>query len=211
MTKHLAHNKLKISIAIIWISLILVVTGIKLGYESSFVQFIPYNICLLFFLILWHADFKKEVFYAISVPFIIGTVVEYFGVNYELIFGKYNYGETLGFKILGVPIIIGIYWTILVFATASISRLVSDNYLLSAISGAVLMTSLDILIEVSAPRFQLWEFQQGYPPLQKYAVWFFVSLIIHLIFQKILKSDHFMLSFHIFTALTIFFSVFIFL
>ena len=34
-------------------------------------------------------------------------------VSYGIIFGNYKYGEILGYKVLGVPLIIGINWCIL--------------------------------------------------------------------------------------------------
>ncbi|NER13069.1 carotenoid biosynthesis protein [Leptobacterium flavescens] len=208
--KLLLKEKLKVSIALIWLLNALAIIGIYAGFESVLVALTPLNLICILFLILWHTDFKKQTLIALSIPFLIGLTVSYLGVNYGLIFGPFSYGENLGFKVLNVPLIMGVYWAILTYSTASISKLISNHHILAAISGAVLTTSLDLLIEVSASRFDYWRFEQGFAPIQNYIGWFAVSFVVHLIFQKVLKNDHFMLSFHIFTAMTMFFSVFTF-
>lgn len=210
ITLHLIkEHKFRISIAIIWLLNILAGIVIVSGLENTFMPFTPLSLTIIFALILWHGDFKKEILLALGIPVIIGTIVSFLGVNYGFIFGDYAFGDNLGVKIFGVPLMIGFNWSILVFATSSISKLISNNSILAATAGAVLMTSLDIIMEISAPRFGYWEFKLGVAPVKNYVSWFIISFIAHLIFQKVLKTDHFMLSFHIFTAMTLFFSVFI--
>ena len=203
------RNKFKISISLIWLFNFLAIVLIPLGYEEWFLKCVPIGLLGILFLILWNANFKKEILISLAIPFVLGIFSEFIGVHYGFIFGNYSYGNSLGIKVLDIPLSIGISWAILVYSTASISKLISNNFFLSAVAGAVLMTSLDMLVEVSASRFDFWSFDQGFAPIQNYIGWFFVSLIAHLIFQKVLKSDHFLLSFHIFTALTLFFSIFI--
>ena len=41
-------------------------------------------------------------------------LTEAIGVNTGLLFGTYEYGANLGFKIFGVPLIIGVNWTVLI-------------------------------------------------------------------------------------------------
>lgn len=44
-------------------------------------------------------------------------------VSYGIIFGNYKYGEILGYKVLGVPLIIGINWCILTLIKGAIFTL----------------------------------------------------------------------------------------
>ncbi|NAS31818.1 carotenoid biosynthesis protein [Flavobacteriaceae bacterium R38] len=207
--KYLEKNRFKISALLIWSFTLITIIGVSLGYQNWFASLTPISLSILLLLILWQDNFRKEVFLILSVPFLIGMIVEYLGVNYGFIFGDYYYGNNLGMKIFGVPIMMGINWAILIFISAAISKLISNSYLLSSMAGALLMTSLDILIEVSSEKFDYRVFRMGFAPIQNYIGWFAVAFITHLIFQKILKKDYFMISFHIFTAITILFSVFI--
>ena len=45
--------------------------------------------------------------------YIITFFSEWIGVNYGWLFGSYVYGESLGFKIGGVPLLIGANWLLL--------------------------------------------------------------------------------------------------
>ena len=58
---------------------------------------------------------------------------------------------TLGAKILGVPVLIGVNWIILTFITGSLSSFLFKNKFLSVLMGAVFMILLDLLIEPVAP------------------------------------------------------------
>ena len=89
---------------------------------------------------------------AAILAFTLGMLVEILGVNYGLIFGSYSYGENLGVKILGVPVLIGANWVMLSFITGAMGdALFRNNKLLAAISGAVLMVLIDLVIEPVAP------------------------------------------------------------
>ena len=61
-------------------------------------------------------------------------IAEILGVNYGLIFGKYDYGDNLGLKLLGVPLLIGLNWVVLTFICGSISNHFIKNKYLSILS-----------------------------------------------------------------------------
>ncbi|WP_340201399.1 carotenoid biosynthesis protein [Ascidiimonas sp. W6] len=204
-------DKDRIAIGIVWLLHLSAIIGIAFGFEEWFISLTPINLLVLFALIIWVSNHKKNILLLLLIPFIIGYIAEVLGVNFGLIFGDYVYGENLGIKVLDVPIIIGINWAILTYITSNISRQIHPNTFLSAAIAALLMTSLDVLIEVSAPRFDYWRFDNGFAPVQNYIGWYFISLISCFTFQKFYKKGHFMLSFHIFTAITIYFTVFLYI
>ena len=51
--------------------------------------------------------------FSLLLIFLIGMFSEFIGVNYGVIFGEYIYGNNLGFKLFGVPFLIGLNWVIL--------------------------------------------------------------------------------------------------
>ena len=97
------------------------------------------------------------------------------GVNFNLIYGSYSYGENLGLKIYGVPLVICINWSLLTIVSADIAKLITQNKVLRILIGALLMVLLDCLIEISAPRFDFWVFEDEIAPLQNYYAWFIVQ------------------------------------
>ncbi len=204
-----SNRKLIISIFIIWLFNISGITGILLGYQDWFLPVTWFNLLIYLFLILWNTNFSKTLILALFIPFGVGMVTEFLGVNYGLIFGNYTYGENLGLKVLGVPWIIGANWAILTYCSAALSRKLHHNSVVCAVLGAILMVALDVIIEVSAPRFDFWEFENGIVPLQNYIGWFFTAFLVHILLQKIIKVFSFKISLHIFIAILVFFTVFL--
>ncbi|WP_271768780.1 carotenoid biosynthesis protein [Aquimarina algiphila] len=197
-------------IAIIWIFNISGIIGILIGYEDWFLPLTPLHLLIYLFLILWDTNFNRTLILALMIPFGIGMITEYLGVNYDLIFGNYEYGKNLGYKICGVPLIIGVNWVILTYSSAAIAQKVHDNLFITSAIGAVLMVGLDTCIEMSAPRFDFWEFEGGVIPLQNYIGWLFTGFVAHVFLQKIIKAFHFKISLHIFIAILVFFTIFLF-
>ncbi|WP_108803310.1 carotenoid biosynthesis protein [Aquimarina sp. Aq107] len=204
------ERKLLISIILIWLFNISGIVGILIGYESWFLPLTPLNLLLYLGLMVWNSRIDKKLILALLIPFGIGMITEYLGVNYGLIFGNYQYGNNLGSKILGVPWIIGVNWALLVYCTAAISKKIHTNIAISSFIGAVLMVALDIIIEVSAPRFDFWEFEGQIVPIQNYIGWVVVSFVAHFLFQKVYKTLQYTISVHIFIAIFIFFTTFLF-
>ena len=161
-------------------------------------------------LIIWNLEhISKQFLIAFSIPFFIGFLTEYLGVNYGLLFGTYSYGENLGIKIWGVPLMICVNWALLTFITADLSRLVHKNIIVRSLSGGLLMMILDVIIEVSAPRFDFWEFENNTIPLKNYIAWFVIGSIAHYLYNQIPLKTNMKLSINIFVALTFFFLSFL--
>ena len=135
---------------------------------------------------------------------ILGIVVEYLGVNYGLFFGEYSYGENMGWKILGVPLLIGCNWAVLVFVTASIINRYFKNNWLKAFLGASLMIILDLPMEVVAPIFDFWTFPEG-APFINYVSWFATAFLMHLFVQKKQIVGDFNFSLQLFLSQLVFF------
>jgi putative membrane protein len=203
-------QKFKLSVASIWLFTISGMLGILTEeYSEWFLDLTPLNLLLTFGILLWNIkSFSSKYIIAFSVPFVLGFVTEALGVNYGLIFGNYAYGDNLGYKIVGVPIMICFNWALLTAATADIAGIVSKNSFITALIGASLMTALDLLLEISAPRFDFWEFDGGTVPLQNYIGWFATAFLAHLGYQYFkVKTDR-RLSWHIIISITLFFAIF---
>ncbi|MDB4752303.1 carotenoid biosynthesis protein [Winogradskyella sp.] len=200
------------SIFIIWLFSISGMTGIlSPDYSDWFLSMSPINLLLTFIIILVNIDnFKWHIVIAVAIPFSLGFIVEALGVNYGLIFGNYSYGENLGQKFIGVPIIICVNWALLTMSTADIARLFFKNIIATSLIGALLMTGLDFVIEVSAPRFDYWEFENGHVPLQNYFGWLCTAFVAHLGYQYFKVNTSKIISIHVFISIVVFFTMFLF-
>ncbi len=117
--------------------------------------------------------------------FVIGFLAEYIGVHTGWLFGHYQYGRTLGIKLFEIPLMIGVNWFLLVYAagiTLQRSRLKST--LVRILSGATILTLLDVLIEPVAIHFDYWHWLDASVPFKNYVCWFVLSALLLFIFEQ---------------------------
>ena len=110
----------------------------------------------------------------------------------------------------GVPVIICVNWALLTMITADVAKMLTKNLILTAIIGATAMTGLDVLLEVSAPRFDFWEFENGVVPIQNYIGWLATAFLAHLGYQYFKIETNKTISIHVLISIIVFFSVFLF-
>ena len=206
----IAKNKIFISIFIIWLFNISGILGILSSYSSWFLGYTFLNLLIYLVLIIWNLEhFSKQFLIAFSIPFFIGFLTEYLGVNYGLLFGTYSYGDNLGIKFWGVPLMICVNWGLLTIITADLSRVIHKNIIVRSFIGGFLMMILDLIIEVSAPRFDYWEFENNNVPLKNYIAWFIIGTIAHYLYNQIRLKTNTKLSIHLLVAITFFFFSFL--
>jgi putative membrane protein len=185
LKEELLKSKKAISIIILFHLIGLIGLSI-LFTRSIFIALVPYHLLLMLVIImLSHQNIDGRLFIFFLCLFILGYSVEWLGVNKHLLFGQYQYGKTLGLKISGVPLIIGVNWFLLTYSTGMLmqhSRL--KSMLLRIIAGALLLVLLDMLIEPVAVRLDYWHWINDVIPLKNYYCWFFVSAFMLLIFEQ---------------------------
>jgi putative membrane protein len=203
----LFNQKTYLAIGIIWLFHLSAIIGISIGYKDWFASKTPLNLIIQNGILIAFLPIKS--FKSISIYFLLallGMGVEILGVNSGFPFGTYLYGENLGFKLFGVPILIGLNWALLVFVTASmIPKRWNGSKIVNAIIGATLMLVLDYFMEFSAPALDFWEFTPINPPLSNYVSWFIAAFIMHAILQfKGIKANR-IVSSQIYLAQLLFF------
>ncbi|MEN8886559.1 MAG: carotenoid biosynthesis protein [Winogradskyella sp.] len=205
------NQNFRISIFIIWLFAISGIIGVSSSAQDWFLSLTPLNLLLSLAMVLLHIKhYNLKVIVALLIPFFLGFIAEALGVNFGLIFGSYAYGDNLGYKVFGVPLMICVNWTLLVATTADVSKYFVKNSVISAVLGASLMTGLDVILEVSAPRFDFWEFENGIIPIQNYIGWFVTAFIAHLGYQYFKVETHKVISWHVLLSIIIFFAIFLF-
>ncbi|MEO8794460.1 MAG: carotenoid biosynthesis protein [Daejeonella sp.] len=145
-----------------------------------FIKIVPFHLLLMMLLLIFaHPDRNKEYWLFIVVTYFAGFIIELLGVTSGLIFGSYHYGDTLGWKISEVPLLIGINWVILIYCTgAVVKRFKIKSYIVRSLIGALFLVLLDILIEPIAIKFDYWRWDEMNIPFQNYIAWFVFSFIM---------------------------------
>ncbi len=209
---NLDFNK-KVSIIIIWLFHLSGLIGLLYIDKNLFASLTPLNLFIsttLLFVNQTNATRMK--FFIVFVIFFVGMIAEILGVQYGLIFGNYQYGNNLGLKLLGVPILIGFNWVVLTVICGSISsKIFKKSKVLSIILGITLMLLIDITLEPIAPVLDYWEFSGSKAPLQNYIGWGITSLITQTLYQYFYKTKEFIFSINLFIAQFLFFLGFNFL
>lgn len=145
--------------------------------RNWFLGLSPFNLILSFCILAAASHpLKKGLFVVLIFSFLVGLIVEWFGVHTGLLFGDYYYGNNLGIKIYAVPIVIGLNWGLLVVCTGSIANRFNMGIIPTVIFGAALMTGLDYLIEPVAIKSDFWHWKNEEIPLYNFVCWFLVAL-----------------------------------
>ena len=181
--------------------------AIGLSTESSsniFLSLVPYNLILTFLLCFFYVSFKKY-FIPIFLIFLIGFFIEVIGVKTGILFGAYSYGDTLGFKILEVPFVIGLNWLILCLSIFSLFSAFIKNKFLLLLFSSISMVLLDFIIEPVAIEYSFWSWSDISIPIQNYIMWFVISLIMHYILLKYRVNVHYKLGLYLVLSQLFFF------
>jgi putative membrane protein len=169
--------------------------------KSFFINATPFNLLLSFALIIWTQKEKNLAFFFFTaVTMAIGILVEMIGVNSGVIFGAYNYGNVLGFKLYQVPLVIGVNWFIIIYCSGisihtllkkAINKIADQTgkppMALKALSvivdGATLAVFFDWVMEPVAVKLGFWQWKETGIPMLNYISWFLVSMLLLVLFH----------------------------
>ena len=198
--------------------------GIVFVDRQFFVGLTPLNLLLSVGLIIWTQEQKNKWFYLFFLAaFATGMLTEYLGVNYQLLFGHYEYGTVLGPKIGGVPYLIGVNWFVIVLCSgATVQTLLnfiwnklrnSDvaprknvGFWSFVIDGALTATFFDWLMEPVAVELTFWKWLgDGNIPVFNYVCWFVISAALLLLLHLLPVQRQNQFAVHLLLIQTVFF------
>ena len=134
-------------------------------------------------------------------------LAEIIGVNTGLIFGSYNYGDSLGIKVMDVPILIGINWIITAIICGTIARKIKVLKYFQVTIAIALMLLLDFFIEPVAPMMDMWNFSNtNSAPLSNYITWAIVALPLQIYFVVKKLEFNFAISANLYLSQLLFFA-----
>ncbi len=199
--------------------------GILLSPHAAwFIQNTPLNLLLMAALLIITQPQKNLAFFLFFlIAFAAGFAVELIGINTGFLFGNYRYGNVLGIKYYGVPLLIGINWFITIYCAGVISQTLQNwsakklaeaggsvppaIQLLSFITdGALLATFFDFVMEPVAVKLGFWQWPDaGAIPLYNYACWLLISILLLLVFRLLPFNKQNQLAVHLFLIQLLFF------
>lgn len=183
--KNLKVENLLIGILVVFYSVGIIGTSIT-SFQDFFLSLSTYNLLLSFFVALVALELKTpRVYLFIASCYVITMLAEWIGTSTGLLFGNYWYGNNLDPKMMGVPLIIGINWWLLVIGSHAISGFLNIKGFLKPIVSAVLMTLMDLIMEPVAIKSDFWHWKNEIIPLYNYFCWFVIAYILHLVLQSV--------------------------
>lgn len=176
----------KVAVTIIILFHIVGLIGFFIPMVSPlFVKLVPYHLLLMLVIMLYsYGRISVRLAGFLLLIWVTGFCCEYIGVHQGWLFGNYKYGYTLGPKVAGVPLVIGVNWFLLVFsAGALMQRTKLRKQVTRIVAGAAVLTLLDVLIEPTAVKFNYWYWANAVVPLKNYVCWFLLSIIMLWVFE----------------------------
>jgi putative membrane protein len=202
-------SKAHISVVLLVVFYTVGVVGLSLPeYRELFLKLTPFNLLLTLVLLSWgNNDLSKKYGWAFLLIALIGYGVEVIGVHTKVLFGDYTYGSSLGRKVLDVPLVIGVNWFILAFASRGIAVRYIKNPAAQIIGAAAMMVLIDFFIEPVAVVLDFWQWYPGDVPLRNYFMWFITSLVVQIVFFKTVSRVNHIVAWGVYIIQTAFFVI----
>ena len=187
--KYAANEGLPITFIVFYgVGLVLFFTPLT---HNIFILITPYTLVLVAVAIFsHHREWNIKTIAVLASIFMLSMITEIIGVATGKLFGMYTYGEGLGVKIADVPIVIGLNWVFLAYASNSIISKYTSKNIPIIVGAASLMVLYDILLEKVAPLMDMWLFSKNDPPISNYVVWFLLALFFNGAIQEFKINTH---------------------
>jgi putative membrane protein len=142
------------------------------------------------FLLFYHKDWSFKFLFTLFSIALVGFLIEYVGVETRMLFGSYGYGENLGKKLLGIPLLKGINWFLLIYCSRAIVSKLSSNGFIVVVLSSILMLCYDYVLEPFANHNDLWVWfnPSALPPYHNFAGWLVASLVLHTGYRSAYKQ-----------------------
>ena len=182
--------------------------GLHTSYRRDFLDLTPFNLLLSFgCLYLSFKDYSLKKHVDILLIGVAGYLIEWIGVHTSVLFGHYQYGSVLGYKVDGIPLMIGVNWILVTFTATAIVHSWKIPLFLKAVIAGALMTGLDWIIEPVAIRSGFWSWQNDTVPLYNYICWMIFSTIFAYWVLKRKTTESNKVTVGLFVILVIFFAI----
>jgi putative membrane protein len=113
----------------------------------------------------------------------VGLAVEAVGTHTGFPFGSYDYSGSLGARVLGVPLVIPLAWTMMAWPALAAARRLVSGRLATAVVGGWALASWDLFLDPQMVAAGHWHWAHTSPglqgiPLTNYLGWLGVSILL---------------------------------
>jgi putative membrane protein len=134
---------------------------------------------------------------AVAAAALVGFAAEVVGVDTGWPFGVYAYGDVLGPRLLGVPLLVPIAWTMIAWPAAVVARRLVATPAARVAVGAWALAAWDVFLDPQMVAAGAWRWSDPTPhlpgvpdvPLSNYAGWLMVAVVVSAIVQWVLRRD----------------------
>jgi putative membrane protein len=159
-------------------------------------------------LILFHKPgFNAKTIITFTIIAVFSFLIEALGVKTGYIFGQYDYGDTLGPKMAGTPLLIGVNWLMLVYCTKVIADSITTKKSIRLFAPPFFMVIYDLILEQAAPFLGMWSWVDGKIPVRNYIAWFGLSFLFILMIRLLKLSFSNKLAVYVMITQFIFFVI----
>lgn len=204
-----AKKRFVLSVAFLYVLHMVGAAGLLMAETAIIFQALtPLNLVISAVLLLsFHRSWTPGFLLFLAITYLLGFLIEVLGVEYGVIFGEYGYGSTLGIKIWGVPLLIGLNWLMLVYATGTICDRIPANIIVKSIVATAMMVGLDFVMEPAAIKYDFWYWESNSIPVQNYLGWGFTAFCFLILFYSLHFIKGNPLAWHLYMAQLLFFLV----
>lgn len=175
--------------------------------QPLFKALVPFHLLSsLALLLIFHTDWNRAMVLFCMVAYFVGFGIEALGVHTGLIFGQYHYGATLGWKVIEIPLVIGVNWLTLIYSAGVVANQWHSSSLIKALLAAGMVVGLDVLIEPVAIKLDFWSWVGNTIPLQNYVAWYVIAFGLLWLFYRLPFSKQNRLALLLFICQVVFFA-----
>lgn len=164
---------------------ILVISWADTNFWASFT---PFNLVLAATFVFLVSTKMRNLALFFVISFIIGYFAELLGTQTGFPFGNYQYLNNLGPKVIEVPILIGVNWFLMAYASRVWVNIWFKNHLAQAFAASILMVIVDFFIEPISASLGFWRWENDIIPVENYFGWLGVSFLVQVLFPQSLQN-----------------------
>ncbi len=129
----------------------------------------------------------------LAVTVLGGLAVEAVGIRTGFPFAAYSYNGTLGWKLLGVPLVVPLGWTMMGYTAHVVGQTIAAESRWAVVISAWALTAWDLLLEPLMVREQHWIWSSTAPavagiPVTNFTGWFGTALLMMTVLAAVAPS-----------------------